>query len=92
MAEVTPTRETGARVLPGWAWRHKDTLLRVAGPSTRRKASTLLESFKRIGIPVLAAVLSLACLVAVGFLGTAPALLSPLLPLQLGKHSSGPRA
>ncbi|XP_075028794.1 transmembrane protease serine 4 [Calonectris borealis] len=38
------------------------------GPSTRRKASTALESFKRIGIPVLAAVLSLACLVTVGFL------------------------
>uniref|UniRef100_A0A8D0EJ15 Transmembrane serine protease 4 n=1 Tax=Strix occidentalis caurina TaxID=311401 RepID=A0A8D0EJ15_STROC len=35
---------------------------------TRHKASTALESFKRIGIPVLAAVLSLACLVTVGFL------------------------
>ncbi|PKU35012.1 transmembrane protease serine 4 [Limosa lapponica baueri] len=38
------------------------------GPSPRRKASTALDSFKRIGIPILAAVLSLACLVAVGFL------------------------
>ncbi|XP_049656085.1 transmembrane protease serine 4 [Accipiter gentilis] len=38
------------------------------GPSTRRKASTALESFKRIGIPILAAVFSLACLVMVGFL------------------------
>ncbi|XP_061870043.1 transmembrane protease serine 4 [Colius striatus] len=38
------------------------------GPSTRHKVPTPLESFKRVGIPVLAAVLSLACLVAVGFL------------------------
>uniref|UniRef100_A0A8B9F609 Transmembrane serine protease 4 n=1 Tax=Amazona collaria TaxID=241587 RepID=A0A8B9F609_9PSIT len=34
----------------------------------RRKASTSLQSFKRIGILVLAVVLTLACLVAVGFL------------------------
>ncbi|XP_009697039.1 PREDICTED: transmembrane protease serine 4, partial [Cariama cristata] len=38
------------------------------GASTRRKTTTALESFKRIGIPVLAAVLSLACLAMVGFL------------------------
>ncbi|XP_074972361.1 transmembrane protease serine 4 isoform X2 [Phalacrocorax aristotelis] len=38
------------------------------GPSTRHKASTALDSFKRIGLPVLAAVLSLACVVTVGFL------------------------
>ncbi|XP_051494277.1 transmembrane protease serine 4 [Apus apus] len=38
------------------------------GPSSRHKVSPGLESFKRIGIPVLAAVLSIACLVAVGFL------------------------
>uniref|UniRef100_A0A8C3JY99 Transmembrane serine protease 4 n=1 Tax=Calidris pygmaea TaxID=425635 RepID=A0A8C3JY99_9CHAR len=50
------------------AWRHRATLLSLAGPSPRSKASTALESFKRIGIPILAGVLSLACLVAVGFL------------------------
>ncbi|XP_057288032.1 transmembrane protease serine 4 [Pezoporus wallicus] len=38
------------------------------GPSPRRKGSTSLQSFKRIGILVLAVVLTLACLVAVGFL------------------------
>lgn len=69
-------------VLPGWAWRCGATLLCVTGPSTRRKASTALDSFKRIGIPILAAVFSLACLVMVGFLSMAPAFLSPfLLPL-----------
>ncbi|XP_010145452.1 PREDICTED: transmembrane protease serine 4, partial [Eurypyga helias] len=38
------------------------------GPSRRRKAPTALESFKCIFIPILAAVLSLICLVTVGFL------------------------
>ncbi|KAK4809558.1 LOW QUALITY PROTEIN: hypothetical protein QYF61_016990 [Mycteria americana] len=42
--------------------------LNGGGPSTRHKASTALESFKRIGMPVLAAVLGLACLATVGFL------------------------
>ncbi|CAM9819219.1 unnamed protein product [Bubo scandiacus] len=56
---------------PRQNWRNMDLAserLNGRGPSTRRKASTALESFKRIGIPVLAAVLSLACLVTVGFL------------------------
>ncbi|XP_032565249.1 transmembrane protease serine 4 [Chiroxiphia lanceolata] len=38
------------------------------GPSTRHKSPRTLESFKRVGILVLAVVLTLACLVAVGFL------------------------
>ncbi|XP_068023857.1 transmembrane protease serine 4 [Melanerpes formicivorus] len=38
------------------------------GPSTRRKASPARESFKRIGIPVLALLLSLTCLLMIGFL------------------------
>ncbi|OPJ68277.1 transmembrane protease serine 4 [Patagioenas fasciata monilis] len=42
--------------------------LNGGGPSTRRKAPSRRESFKRIGVPVLAAVLSLACLVSIGFL------------------------
>ncbi|XP_064896256.1 transmembrane protease serine 4 isoform X1 [Columba livia] len=42
--------------------------LNGGGPSTRQKAPTRRESFKRIGIPVLAAVLSLTCLVSIGFL------------------------
>lgn len=77
-------------MLPGWGRRRRATLLCVAGPSPRRKASTSLQSFKRIGILVLAVVLTLACLVAVGFLGMAPALLSLLL--LHSKRSSGPRA
>lgn len=71
-------------MLPRWPGRRRATFLCVAGPSRRHKTSTTLQSFKRIGIPVLAAVLTLACLVMVGFLGTAPALLSPLLLLLLG--------
>nr|XP_009935721.1 PREDICTED: transmembrane protease serine 4 [Opisthocomus hoazin] len=43
--------------------------LNGTGPSTRRKASTALESFKRIGMPVLAALLGIAFVVTVGFLG-----------------------
>lgn len=43
----------------------------------RPKSSRASESFKRVGILVLAVVLTLACLVAIGFLGTAPDLLSP---------------
>ncbi|XP_069732435.1 transmembrane protease serine 4 isoform X1 [Phaenicophaeus curvirostris] len=42
--------------------------LNGTGPCTRRKTSPTLESFKRIGIPVLAVVLSITCLVTVGFL------------------------
>ncbi|XP_035748373.1 transmembrane protease serine 4 [Egretta garzetta] len=38
------------------------------GPSTKRKASASLGPFMRIGMPVLAAVLSLTCLATVGFL------------------------
>ncbi|XP_009583432.1 PREDICTED: transmembrane protease serine 4-like, partial [Fulmarus glacialis] len=56
---------------PRQSWMSMDLAserLNGRGPSTRRKASTALESFKRIGIPILAAVLSLACLVTVGFL------------------------
>lgn len=84
-------------VLPGWAWRYGATLLCVTGPSTRRKASTALESFKRIGIPILAAVFSLACLVMVGFLSMAPPFSPPSschcwARLRLGKRSSGRRA
>lgn len=80
------------RVLPGWTRQCSATLLCVAGPSTRQKAPTRRESFKRIGIPVLAAVLSLTCLVSIGFLGTAPLLPSPFAQPWLSKHSSGARA
>lgn len=38
------------------------------GPFTRPKSSRSSESFKRVGILVLAVVLTLACLVAIGFL------------------------
>uniref|UniRef100_A0A803VYM2 Transmembrane serine protease 4 n=1 Tax=Ficedula albicollis TaxID=59894 RepID=A0A803VYM2_FICAL len=40
----------------------------LAGPCTRPKSPRAQESFKRVGILVLAVVLTLACLVAIGFL------------------------
>lgn len=45
------------------------------------------QSFRRVGILVLAVVLSLACLVAIGFLGTAPELLSPSLPMATAQQT-----
>ncbi|XP_010070784.1 PREDICTED: transmembrane protease serine 4-like, partial [Pterocles gutturalis] len=50
------------------SWDSASEQLNGRGPSMRHRASTTLESFKQIGIPVLAAVLSLACLVTIGFL------------------------
>lgn len=50
------------------------SLLCVAEPGTRDKASETQRSWKRIGIPILVTVLVLACLAAVGLLGAAPAL------------------
>ncbi|XP_009075342.1 PREDICTED: LOW QUALITY PROTEIN: transmembrane protease serine 4, partial [Acanthisitta chloris] len=56
---------------PRQSWMNMDSAserLHGRGPSTRHKASSAVESFKRIGILVLAVVLTLAFLVAVGFL------------------------
>lgn len=50
------------------------SLLCVAEPGMRPKASEAQPSWKRIGIPILVIVLVLACLAAVGLLGAAPAL------------------
>ncbi|XP_017593942.1 PREDICTED: transmembrane protease serine 4 isoform X3 [Corvus brachyrhynchos] len=52
----------------GAAQQQRATLLCVADPCTRPKSSRVSESFKRVGILVLAVVLTLACLVAIGFL------------------------
>uniref|UniRef100_A0A672V6J6 Transmembrane serine protease 4 n=1 Tax=Strigops habroptila TaxID=2489341 RepID=A0A672V6J6_STRHB len=67
MAEVIPVG-AGDMSVAGLGQATQGHAVCVAGPSPRRKASMSLRSFKRIGILVLAVVLTLACLVAVGFL------------------------
>lgn len=53
----------------------------------RPKSSRAPESFKRVGILVLAVVLTLACLVAIGFLGTAPDLCPPPVPMAMAQQT-----
>lgn len=67
-------------------------LLSVAGPELLRKPSAVLQAFKRLGIPIIAAVLSVATLVAIAFLSKAllccPAPRAALM--QSGLHSCCP--